>query len=64
MKKAIEDIVKGEENNVDGKNEDIFRDDNEVFENDDMIDKLIKQIFSHKTMKRMKTLTLLLKKLM
>ena len=36
IEKTIEDIVKGKENNVDGKIEDIFIDDNEVFENDDM----------------------------
>ena len=36
IEKTIEDIVKGEENNVDGKIEDIFIDDTEVFENDDM----------------------------
>ena len=36
IEKTIEDIVKRKENNVDGKIEDIFIDDNDVFENDDM----------------------------
>ena len=74
IEETIEDIFKREKNNVDGKIEDIFIDDNEVFENDDIteddkyfIRSLInKTNFSHKIMKKMAiiTLTLPLKKLM
>ena len=36
IEETIEDIFKREKNNVDGKIEDIFIDDNEAFENDDI----------------------------